>query len=292
MPAPFAADLCGYRGEDGKPNTSDGSKSESVDLGHIFFERIGVAKGKKAVKNDHIWSHSMVADLREKLALTAPHLMVDRERAAHDFEQYAHIEALQQLAEDDSSEVGMAVEELQNHLKLLEGEYQDAKTSDLVKKLALRIARSQARRRPLLDLLGDESLPRLDIAVHRPQVTGVQPGKPHLVAGFSLKWSLRTDRLQDPRTHGAKMATLRRGRMPHFAAVTMEPRPYFLARLGRGTGDLDCVYHLHLPALVSAVDEFYKGNKVKVKTRDLFHRMVEQRRIRDYDDLVKYLGTL
>ncbi|WP_260639798.1 NgoMIV family type II restriction endonuclease [Streptomyces angustmyceticus] len=162
----------------------------------------------------------------------------------------------------------------------------------MVEALSRAVERSISRRRPLVDLLGDESLPRLDISVHRSQVPVTHSDVPHLVAGLSLKWSLRTDRLQDPRTHGAKMAALRRGRMPHFAAVTMEPRPYFLARLGQGTGDLDCVYHLHLPALVSAVDDFYTGSRSRIKLRDVFRRMVDQRRIRDYDDLVGYLGTL
>ena len=47
------------------------------------------------------------------------------------------------------------------------------------------------------------------------------------------------------------MAALRRGRMPHFAVVTMEPRPYMLNLLGGGSGDVDCVYHLDLPALTN-----------------------------------------
>ncbi|MGW4555224.1 NgoMIV family type II restriction endonuclease [Streptomyces sp. NPDC004365] len=289
MPASFAADLCGYR--DGNPNTSDSSATESVRLGHLFFEKMAIPAERGSVKIDHIWSHAMVADLKEKLTETAPYLVVDRERAAHDFEQYAHLKALQRLTDDDSLEVSSALEELQRHLSLPESQL-DARTSALVDALEKAVEHSEARRRPLLELLGDESLPRLDISVHHSRIPEPHSDTPHLVAGFSLKWSLRTDRLQDPRTHGAKMAALRRGRMPHFAAVTMEPRPYFLARLGRGTGDLDCVYHLHLPALTSAVDEYYRGSRSRIRHRDIFHRMVEQRRIRDYDDLVAYLGTL
>ncbi|MFG2263398.1 NgoMIV family type II restriction endonuclease [Streptomyces sp. NPDC048720] len=285
MPASFAADLCGYRG--GNPNTSDSSKPESVALGRLLFSNMGVPDDAPAVKIDHIWSHSMVEDLNDRLAATAPHLVVDRERAAHDFEQYAHMKALQQLAEDNSVEVTMALETLRQHLTL--GGV-DTRTLELTEVLGNAIELTESRRRPLLELLGDESLPKLDISVHRPWVSAAE--KPHLIAGLSLKWSLRTDRLQDPRTHGAKMAALRRGRMPHFAAVTMEPRPYFLARLGQGTGDLDCIYHLHLPALVATVDEFYTGSKSRTRLRDVFHRMVDQRRLRDYDDLVDYLSTL
>jgi hypothetical protein len=87
------------------------------------------------------------------------------------------------------------------------------------------------------------------------------------------------------------MAAMRRGRMPHFAAVTMEPRPYYLGRLGMGTGDLDCVYHLALPELAKAVEDVYVGPK-RAKQRDTFRRLVDQRRLRDYDDLVAYLSTL
>ncbi|GAB2722202.1 NgoMIV family type II restriction endonuclease [Kitasatospora kifunensis] len=288
MPAPFVATLCGYR--DGKPNTSDSSKIDSIELGHIFFEKIGVPTAQTSGKVDHPWSHAMVADLTEKLTPMAAHLIVKREQAAHAFEQYAHLGALRALAEDESLNIDSALERLQSHL--LAGGDTGSGTSRLVEALSGALDDSRNRRRPLLDALGDESLPKLDISVHRDLGPAAQAGKPHLVAGLSLKWSLRTDRLQDPRTHGAKMAALRRGRMPHFAAVTMEPRPYFLARLGQGTGDLDCVYHLHLPALAAAVNDYYTGTKSRLRIRDTFHRMVDQRRLRDYDDLVSYLGTL
>ena len=42
--------------------------------------------------------------------------------------------------------------------------------------------------------------------------------------------------------------------MPHFAVVTMEPRPYMLNLLGGGSGEVDCVYHLDLPALTAAIE--------------------------------------
>jgi hypothetical protein len=78
----------------------------------------------------------------------------------------------------------------------------------------------------LVDAVGNESSLRLDIAVHR---TVTSPGSAssldHLVAGLSLKWSLRTDRLQDPLSQAGRMAAVRRGRMPHVAAITIEPRP-------------------------------------------------------------------
>ncbi|RSO21710.1 type II site-specific deoxyribonuclease [Streptomyces sp. WAC 06725] len=157
------------------------------------------------------------------------------------------------------------------------------------------IRTTEERRRELLDLLGEESLLKLDVTVARSvpnPLTGAH--LQHLVAGLSLKWSLRTDRAQDCRSQGAKMAALRRGRMPHFAAVTMEPRPAMLALLGRGSGDIDCVYHLHLPALADAIDEYCSGTrrKARIEIRDKFRRLRDQRRLRDYDELRSYLATL
>ncbi|SMF54825.1 NgoMIV restriction enzyme [Cellulosimicrobium cellulans J1] len=80
--------------------------------------------------------------------------------------------------------------------------------------------------------------------------------------------------------------------MPHFGVVTMEPRPYMPNLLAGGSGDVDCVYHLDLPALTAAVDHVYVGSKQLVKGRDLLHRLIDQRRIRDYDDLIAEIQSL
>ena len=88
------------------------------------------------------------------------------------------------------------------------------------------------------------------------------------------------------------MAALRRGRMPHFAVVTMEPRPYMLNLLGGGSGEVDCVYHLDLPALRTAIAETCVGNPRRRGTLETFNRLVAQRRLRDWDELVEYAGTL
>ncbi|MFE7295096.1 NgoMIV family type II restriction endonuclease [Streptomyces sp. NPDC057579] len=289
MPAPFALELCGFR--EGRPNTSDKNDSLSQELGHAFFELLGVPKDKSAPKTvDKAWSAAMVADLVKQMAPTAPHLGVRAERRLEEFEQYAYLNALKTLAEDASPEVMTALIRLERATQSTGPEL-----PQLVNKLKETLAAADGRRRALVDLLGDESPLRLDVAVDRsvPPAPADASGNPkHLVAGFSLKWSLRTDRLQDPRTQGAKMAAMRRGRMPHFAAVTMEPRPYMLGRLGRGTGDLDCVYHLALSPLIEAVQAVFTDNKDRVRQRDMFMRMVEQRRLRDYDDLVAYVATL
>lgn len=289
MPAPFALELCGFR--EGRPNTSDKNDSLSQELGHAFFELLGVPQDKIAPKTvDKAWSAAMVADLVERITPMAPHLGVRAERRLEEFEQYAHLNALKALAADASPEVASALTWLERATHSTGSEL--VQLVDAVKEA---VTAADGRRRALVDLLGDESPLRLDVAVARAvpsSQTDASDVPNHLVAGFSLKWSLRTDRLQDPRTQGAKMATMRRGRMPHFAAVTMEPRPYMLGRLGRGTGDLDCIYHLALSPLIEAVRAVFTDNKDRIRQRDMFMRMVEQRRLRDYDDLVEYVATL
>lgn len=132
---------------------------------------------------------------------------------------------------------------------------------------------------------------KLDIAVSR---RGAVATHPHLVAGFSLKWSFRTDRVQDPRIQGSKMASLRRGRMPHFAVVTMEPRPSMLAILGEGSGDVDFVYHLALPELTTAINTLaaLPRHGPSWLTAATFRHLVSNRRVLDYHKLVEYVSTL
>ncbi|WP_380158799.1 NgoMIV family type II restriction endonuclease [Kineococcus sp. R86509] len=131
----------------------------------------------------------------------------------------------------------------------------------------------------------EEALLKIDITVSEKRQTGL----PFLHAGFSSKWSLRTDRAQDCVSQGTKLVAQRRGRMPHFAVVTMEPRPAMLKILGDGSGAIDCVYHLDLPSLSSAIKEVAVKESKRVEWSPLrtFQRLKDQRRIRDYDDLVE-----
>lgn len=62
--------------------------------------------------------------------------------------------------------------------------------------------------------------------------------------------------------------------------------------LGGGAGDVDCAYHLDVPPLTEAVDAVYGKTVQRMRGRDQFHRLVDQRRIRDYDDLVAEIQAL
>ncbi|MGW1490730.1 NgoMIV family type II restriction endonuclease [Streptomyces sp. NPDC002402] len=297
MPAPFLSSLCGYR--EGRPNTSDKNDKGSIELGSIFYETIGIpphaTPPTKAVGN--LMGELMSADLQKALQLDAPHLAVEPERPFTSFEQFSHLNAARELRGDMAEGVVRTVNAIRNFSKVtgLEQTLQH-KLIEHLDRIQEEVKSTEDRRRELLDLLGEESLLRLDITVSREIPNAAKPTLPlqHLVAGLSLKWTLRTDRAQDCRSQGSKMAALRRGRMPHFAAVTMEPRPSMLALLGRGSGDVDCVYHLHLPALAAAIDEYCSGSQSKARQgiRDNFKRLCDQRRIRDYDDLRSYVATL
>lgn len=297
MPAPFVSSLCGYR--DGRPNTSDAGDAGSVALGKVFFDAMNIPTSAdppaEAVGN--LMARLMSSDLKIAIAEGAPHLTVEPEKPFPHFEQFSYLAAARELRGDMARDVTKEIDEIEKFSSKadLDVGTREKLTRHLTK-IRSEIASTESRRRELLNILGEESLLKLDIAISREMVNPITPGSPlqHLVAGFSLKWTLRTDRAQDCRSQGAKMAALRRGRMPHFAAVTMEPRPSMLALLGRGSGDVDCVYHLHLPALSMAIDDYCSGTKHKARLaiRDNFRRLRDQRRIRDYDELRSYVKTL
>ena len=101
---------------------------------------------------------------------------------------------------------------------------------------------------------------------------------------LSAKWTLRTDRAQDCVSQGAKLASQKRGRMPHYAVITAEPRPAMLKIPSDGPS-VDCVYHIDLPALDRALTRMAGGNP-RWSPKVTFDRLVRQGRLRDYDDLV------
>jgi hypothetical protein len=93
----------------------------------------------------------------------------------------------------------------------------------------------------------------------RPDVTvGIErPGHihPQLHAAISCKFTIRSDRVQNIRHEGVILTRHRRGRQPHIVTVTSEPLPTRLAAIARGTGEVDAVYHVCLPELITAVND-------------------------------------
>jgi hypothetical protein len=78
-------------------------------------------------------------------------------------------------------------------------------------------------------------------------------------ASVSCKWTIRSDRAQNIRTEALNLIKNRRGPMPHIVVVTGEPQPSRLASIARGTGEIDCVYHMALPELERAVKKASKA---------------------------------
>lgn len=292
VPASFAKELCGYR-DHGKPNTSDRTKADSVALGFAMFDALGVPRDTPGQDETGLpFAQKVAADLAARLSAAERGIEVAPEGAVNTFQQYRHVGALADIAADPSPAFTKAWRRLTTEARKRIAAPPSAvdRLEQLIADVESATASEAQLRRRVLDEIGAESLLKLDVVVARTQ----PPRLAELEIGLSLKWSLRTDRAQDCRSQGAKLSALRRGRMPHFAAVTMEPRPYMLNLLGGGSGDVDCVYHLHLPALQAAIDEVYGNRTDKTSQRIVagFQRLVEQRRVRDYDELVAYAATL
>jgi NgoMIV restriction enzyme len=287
MPAPFALDLCGFR--DGRANTSDASEAFSIELGQALFDAMGVQPGTVPPASlDKQMSRKLAADL--KMQLSGRDLVVESEKTLNSFDQFRHVGVIRDLKPETSPAVTRSVKRLKQFVeRRIQSPPKDAqRRSELFESLENALAIEVENRRRIIEEIGEEALLGLDVTASRSRIGAL----PHLEMGLSLKWSLRTDRAQDCRSQGAKMAALRRGPMPHFAAVTMEPRPYMLRILGGGSGEVDCVYHLDLPALTAAIETTTKGNPRRRETAEIFRKLVDQRRLRDYDELVAYAQSL
>lgn len=103
---------------------------------------------------------------------------------------------------------------------------------------------------------------------------------PTLHASISCKWTMRSDRAQNSRTEALDLIRKRKGRVPHIVVVTGEPLPSRLSSLALGTGDLDCVYHIALPELQTAVSAIGQS-----EANDLLSTMTESKRLKDIADL-------
>ncbi len=101
-----------------------------------------------------------------------------------------------------------------------------------------------------------------------------------LHASISCKWTMRSDRAQNPRTEALNLIRNRKGNTPHIVVCTFEPLPTRLASIAMGTGDIDCTYHLALNELLDAADASKFTDQAEV-----LHELVEGRRLRDLSDL-------
>lgn len=275
MTAPFAPDLCGYR-PNGMPSTSDSHDAGSVEWGHALFEKLLVPGHKLEVPSVGAAMESAVID---DLTDARSDLFVGRSKPAVGFQQYRHLGVSSTFTKEYGGDRSALKQALMLVEELPEGGSRQEIRDSLLRGLDA-VSSDDRRVRELIMMLPEESMLRLDIAISSPS-TG------RLLAGISSKWSLRTDRAQDCVSQGSKLVNLRRGQMPHYAVLTMEPRPAMLKLIAYGSGAVDCVYHLALDELLeAAADLAAKRNKPDWPTRRLLERMVLQGRIRPYSALV------
>lgn len=105
--------------------------------------------------------------------------------------------------------------------------------------------------------------------------------KPFLHAAVSCKWTMRSDRVQNVRHEGTVLTRHRRGRQPHLVTVTLEPLPSRIASLGRGTGEVDKVYHPMLAELTTAVETYGSAEQ-----RAVLDELCGQDRLVEFDLLI------
>ena len=101
-----------------------------------------------------------------------------------------------------------------------------------------------------------------------------------LHAGISVKWTIHSDRAQNARSEALNLIRNRKDRTPHIVVVTAEPAPGRIGSVALGTGDIDCVYHIALDALLEATESVDAGDAY-----DNLRMMVDGRRLKDIRDL-------
>lgn len=178
-----------------------------------------------------------------------------------EFEQYAHLAQLEALAK---------------HNDVLAG----ALGTDYVIKPDVVIAR-----RPEPDERINERQPVVDsVNARLASLRAVNGSALLLHASVSTKWTLRSDRAQNARTEALNLLRNRKGRVPHIVVVTGEPLPSRIASLALGTGDIDCVYHVFLNELKTALEEL-AAEGVGEDAFELLRVMINGKRLKDISDL-------
>ncbi|WP_431235123.1 NgoMIV family type II restriction endonuclease [Mycolicibacterium psychrotolerans] len=285
MPAPFIRDLCGYRVDQrigiitDKPNTSDAGDTLSVELGTALFDKLGIPKDKAAPIGP---GADMEIRVVEFLKALRPDLQIETSRSAKEFLQYAHLDVFPNFRKNFG--------DLRPALNDLTGRVLAADLGVAKSRIELDLQRLYASTdeqavlfEDLVEQMPEESLLKIDISVAI-RHAGIEHDE--LAIALSSKWSLRTDRAQDCVSQGNKLVAQRRGMMPHFGVITIEPRPSMLKILADGSGAIDYVYHLDLPTLTEMLDDVAERKPARWSPRETYGRIMRQARLRDFDRLV------
>jgi hypothetical protein len=255
----------------GVASNADGSSRLSVLIALEIFQQLqkssAVTNSRLAGQTSGNAFESLVADFVRNAFSDLEHLRPGiwdvrhignrNRRAIADFEQYAHLIALDEAARGNA-ELAAA----------LGSDY--TITPDVV------IARQPEtdKRINAKGLLVSDNIATRTVLR---QANGVRD---ILHASISTKWTIRSDRSQNSRTEALNLMRNRKGRVPHIAVVTAEPLPTRLASIALGTGDIDCVYHFALPELIQAVQTSHEESAI-----EMLNIMVNGKRLKDIADL-------
>jgi NgoMIV restriction enzyme len=209
--------------------------------------------------------------------------------------QYRHLDVLQRLHESPdrlavapkksgAKAAAEAAEERTETLVALSGEY-IVKPDLLVLRPPITDAELNPARRPPAFTLPTGELADL----RRVYGTGRSAKTyPLCHANISLKWTIRSDRVQNIRTEALQMIRQRRGPMPRIVAVTAEPLPSRLESVARGTGELDAVYHVALHPLIKGLENLAVGGSHQAaaeKALPVIYALRDAGRLKDLTDL-------
>ncbi|HQF62199.1 MAG TPA: NgoMIV family type II restriction endonuclease [Anaerolineaceae bacterium] len=259
--------LCGqvfFIDESGCPNNADRHNTSSLALSKSILSQLGHTLLDAPIKSQTAGQHfEQITCAYIKSAFThLQHLRpgdwaFEVNQQIENFEQYEHLADLSKILHEHR--------ELQATL----GDY--LILPDIV-----------VSRFPVIDSVINQTelLLEPDSAARLTPIRKANSGKPILHASISCKWTIRSDRSQNSRTEGLNLIRNRKGNTPHIVLVTAEPTPQRLASVALGTGDIDCVYHIALPELQSAVEQF--GNPAIKEMLDI---LVYGKRLRDISDL-------
>ncbi|UYB36789.1 hypothetical protein N9A08_03695 [Arthrobacter koreensis] len=289
MSAPFASLLCGYRTSPNgvlttKPNTSDANDSGSVELGHALFEELGVPADQASVADP---GAELEKQIESHLQPLRADLVIQRSRSVLEFQQYAHLRVFPEFKKHHIS-ASSTLENLLEIANRLPSSPEATQIKKTLKSSYEKFLEQDAISERLKLYMPEESLLNLDLTF----ALAAEGTEQQLRLGLSSKWTLRTDRAQDCLSQGSKLASQRRGPMPHYGVITMEPRPAMLKILADGSGAVDYVYHLALPELVSAVEKLRSTKRKGWSPGITFERLLNQGRLRDYADLVREVQAI
>jgi hypothetical protein len=257
---------------------SDAHDPLSVELGRALLDCAGVPRDKIAPADP---GTDLEEEIVKYLKPLRPDLQIRRGRSVQEFSQYAHLDVFPQFRKT-FADLRPTVADLSERVRAADLGRARVRIEKDLDKLTTSTDVQAALVGDLAEQMPEESLLRIDVSVAIPHEGELD----ELAIALSSKWSLRTDRAQDCVSQGNKLVSQRRGRMPHFGVITVEPRPAMLRILADGSGAVDFVYHLDLPALSAAIAQVGERKKGKWSPAQTYNRLTRQKRLRDFDELV------